>query len=121
MLVLQDMLNLPMTDILYSTAKNSSAGQRGQKDRQMNRSVVPNPGVRGEPKEIQNFLHDPQWQKAHHWALELHRIINAKLDAAIERIGKVEFARRLQEFRALMNKIKERCTDTSPLCYWYVV
>ena len=118
MVVMQDIMGIPMTDILYMSAKNSSAGQRGQADQKKNRKIIANRGLSSEPSEIQGLVNDTRWLSHHSWALRMHQAASSKIDVHIERIGRDEFAARLAEYRRLLAIARTECTDTTPKCYW---
>ena len=118
MVVMQDILGIPMSDILYMSAKNSSAGQQGQVDRKNNRRIIANRGLSREPPEIQGLVNDTRWLAVHDWAMRLQKAASAKLDANIERIGQDVFAARLAEYRRLLTIAQAECTDPDPKCYW---
>lgn len=118
LLVLQDVLGLDDSDILYIASKNSTAGQRGQQDIIMNRTVVPNPGILNEDLKFQQLATNPTWIEKNEFALKFVEYANAALDGHIARIGRTEFKRRMHLYKALLNRAKNECTSPTPKCYW---
>ena len=118
LIVLQDVLGLGDSDILYMVSKNSTAGQMGKEDAAKNRTVVPNPGFPNEEAKVLDLLADPTWIQKNEFALKFTEYANRALDNHIARIGPGAFETRLQKFKTLLRKAKRECISTTPKCYW---
>lgn len=104
LVVLQLLLNLPTTDILYLSAKKSGS--------YFHRQHPPSPRCHKLTKSfyspnIKAYLSSPQWYAQNYEDYLLYKAANASLDLTIEQLGRDRFNRALADYQDMMVQAKE--------------
>jgi hypothetical protein len=102
--VLMMLLNLPMADVLYLSAKGHGKyddGAHNNKCHYIQPSVV-SPGMK-------DFFRGRQWQHKVQWDSLLHQAANRSLDLTIDRLGRLKFEANLEKFTRAQKVARERC------------
>lgn len=109
MVVLAMILNRPLADVLYISAKTSGNyddGEFGNRCIQIQHTYVP-------PK-VQTFLEkDPEWLLYIEPEQELYRAVNRSLDLTIEALGASRVRVQLTRFRHAQQVVAQRCPTDS--------
>jgi len=109
--VLMMLLDLPMSDVLYLSAKGSGgyddAGGRGACT--MIWKSFLSPGMK-------EFFASDVWSKRNVYDLEFYRAANASMDLTIDLLGRDAFEANLQKYRHALEIAAERCLPTTMPC-----
>jgi len=102
--VLMMLLNLPMADVLYLSAKGNGNYDDGAHERQcfyIQPSVV--------SPRMEDYFASRQWQNNVRWDTLLHQAVNRSLDLTIDRLGRPAVETNLVKFRQAQQMARERC------------
>jgi Galactose-3-O-sulfotransferase len=106
--VLAMLLDLPLGDVLYLSAKGQGGYDDGGFRHQCTRiqKTVVTDGMR-------DFFQTPEWTNVVYWDEVLYRMANASLDKTIdETLGRARFEQQLQTFRSVLAVSRTRCLET---------
>mmetsp|Transcript_95075 Transcript_95075/g.167931 ORF Transcript_95075/g.167931 Transcript_95075/m.167931 type:complete len:382 (+) Transcript_95075:79-1224(+) len=101
MVVLAAMLKVPLSDILYLSAKNSSAGFIGRRNLQHK----PHPSLSEEPEEVQELINGP-FRAANDLDYQLHQRAHETLTA---KIAELNLESAIQKYKVLLAEAQESC------------
>ncbi|GKY97400.1 hypothetical protein MPSEU_000698500 [Mayamaea pseudoterrestris] len=102
--VLQMLLGLDATDVMYLSAKSSGGYDDGRVKKKctlIQRSVV--------STGMKEYFETDEWKAIIYWDAILHKAANRALDMRIDQLGRVEFERNLAKFKALREQVDLTC------------
>lgn len=100
------LLDLPMSDILYLSAKSKGGYDDGGGPSHACTYIWPS---FVSPKMQEFFDTDGEWRSMLRYDLALYQAANASMDLTIERLGRARFERVLARFRSAQALAKARC------------
>jgi len=109
LVVLQYLLNLPLDDILFLSAKVSGGFDDGRFQYKCFH-IIPSfvtPGMRD------FFQHNTTWHEMSRWDRLLHEVANQSLDRTIEKIGRKRVDSAVMRLRHALRDIQDRCAHTA--------
>lgn len=107
LVLLSMILDIPLEDVLYVSAKSNGGFDDGRFHRQCF-YIVPTfvtPGMR-------EFFESKEWQDLIYSELQVYRAVNASLDITIKAVGKSKFEKRLRTYRQLKELVTSKCLPT---------
>ena len=105
MVLLADMLNLPLRDVLYLSAKNSSAGIRDDKGA----TLTQHGPLAREPPEVRAYLSGREFAKRNSLDFQLYDAANAELTRRW-RAG-TDMTERLTQYLHMLDHTREACSE----------
>ena len=105
MVLLADMLNLPLRDVLYLSAKNSSAGIRDDKGA----TLTQHGPLAREPPEVRAYVSGREFAKRNSLDFQLYDAANAELTSRW-RAG-TGMAERLTQYLHMLDRTRQACSE----------
>lgn len=106
LVAIQLLLNLPVSDIL-STSSKVGGGYFYVNSKRNSRCILIQKSFRS--PAVQAYLESEEWYAKNYGDYLLYAAADHSLDKTIERLGKIRFAKALQEYREAMKLVKEKC------------
>jgi len=108
LVVLQLLLGLDPTDIVYVPSKQSGGYSyvygpekfKGCHKLRKRKTL---------PHEVQKYLSSPEWYATNYQDFLLYKAVNQSLDMTIENLGRNRFDRALEKYQTMMKQAKEEC------------
>eukprot|EP00523_Entomoneis_sp_CCMP467_P009980 CAMPEP_0168721550 /NCGR_PEP_ID=MMETSP0724-20121128/2141_1 /TAXON_ID=265536 /ORGANISM="Amphiprora sp., Strain CCMP467" /LENGTH=464 /DNA_ID=CAMNT_0008768197 /DNA_START=33 /DNA_END=1427 /DNA_ORIENTATION=+ len=104
--VLSMILNLPMADVLYLSAKANGGFDAGG-FQNICRYIIPS--FKSPP--MKKLFATPQFQRLIEWDYQLHQAANRSLDLTISKLGRAEFEDKLAKYKHAQSVAKEMCLE----------
>jgi hypothetical protein len=101
--VLAMKLRIPLTDVLYITAKNTSSGAKSKGGHE----VKPRPPFEEEPQDFQDYLTGDEFKSKNARDFELYEYANKTLS---EEIKANDLEATVVEFKEVLKEVQEKCT-----------
>jgi hypothetical protein len=105
--VLQMLLGLNATDVMYLSTKASGGYDDGRTENKctfIQKSFI--------SPRMQEYFDSEEWQEVIYWDSVLHRVANYTLDKTIDHLGRGDFQRKLAAFQSLKEEVDRSCAST---------